>query len=237
MRFEFNLTIILIKSLIIFFSLLPLYGLTQHVSQKSVSSSGVQFIKTIELRTSGQGGVFEQQSKAYMGEKESKVDYPESNVLEGIAKIERAGILEFKFAQLLDAEVEELKQFELYAFINQWLNTPYLFGGSSKDGIDCSGFTCELMKVVFGTALPHSAKGQYHSVDKIDKEELQEGDLVFFNTRGGVSHVGVYLKNNFFVHSSTREGVIISSLDEKYYHRKFIGAGRISLFETSIIND
>ena len=74
----------------------------------------------------------------------------------------------------------------------------------------------------------------YGVVEKIDKENLSEGDLVFFNTRGGVSHVGVYLRNGYFVHSSSKDGVRISSLNEKYYHRKFIGAGRINMLESSL---
>ena len=222
------------KSIIVFFSFLPILGLSQQVRQNRPIESGLQFIKSIELKTGGKEGNFQQESKAFVAESAFTAELPNENREE---KVERAGLLEFKFAQLLDTEVEGLYQFELYAFVNQWLNTPYRFGGNSKEGIDCSGFTSELMKVVFGAALPHSAKGQYRCVEKIDKEELQEGDLVFFNTRGGVSHVGVYLKNRFFVHSSTKEGVTISSLDEKYYHRKFIGAGRISLFEPPSTKD
>lgn len=223
-----------VKRIIVLFLLLPLLGLSQQVRQIRTTETGVQFIKSIELKTGGKEGIFQQETKAYEGESAPLTIVSKENSEE---KVERAGMLEFKFAQLLDTEVEVLNQFELYAFINQWLNTPYLFGGDSKEGIDCSGFTSELMKVVFGSALPHSAKAQYRSVEKIDKDELQEGDLVFFNTRGGVSHVGVYLKNRYFVHSSTKEGVTISSLDEKYYHRKFIGAGRISLFEKPYSND
>jgi murein DD-endopeptidase / murein LD-carboxypeptidase len=55
---------------------------------------------------------------------------------------------------------------------------------------------------------------------------LKEGDLVFFNTTGGVSHVGVYLQNNKFVHASTSGGVMISDLDESYWAKRFIGIGR-----------
>jgi lipoprotein Spr len=82
--------------------------------------------------------------------------------------------------------------------------------------------------MVYGLKLPRTARQQYRASEKVDKDNIKEGDLVFFNTRGGVSHVGVYLMNGFFVHSSTKDGVKISHLDEEYYHRKFIGAGRIS---------
>ena len=62
---------------------------------------------------------------------------------------------------------------------------------------------------------------QYEICDKIEQDKLFEGDLVFFNTRGGISHVGVYLKNGFFVHSSSGDGVKISNLSEKYSRKIF----------------
>ena len=71
------------------------------------------------------------------------------------------------------------------------------------------------------------SRDQYNVCDKIPFEEINQGDLVFFNTRGGVSHVGVYLANGYFVHASCNNGVFISSLNEGYYHKRFISAGRI----------
>ncbi len=65
-------------------------------------------------------------------------------------------------------------------------------------------------------------------VKKLKKTDLLEGDLVFFNTRGGVSHAGVYLGNGYFVHASVHAGVTINSLNDAYYSRKYIGGGRIS---------
>jgi hypothetical protein len=216
-----------LKNILFILTFFPLIGSSQAVRDGRGSSSGIQFIKAIELKTGGQSPVFQQVTQAYIDDSTHSI-IPNIIINE---QIEKAGQIEFKFAQLLETEVEALKNFELLAFINQWLNTPYRFGGNSKNGIDCSGFTGQLMKSVYNTEMPHSAKGQYHAVQKIEKENLSEGDLVFFNTRGGVSHVGVFLKNGYFVHSSTKDGVRISSLNEKYYHRKFIGAGRISLFE------
>jgi lipoprotein Spr len=76
--------------------------------------------------------------------------------------------------------------------------------------------------------MPRTAREQYKVCEKINKEDLVAGDLVFFNTRGGVSHVGVYLNNNCFVHSSSTDGVKISSLNEAFYTKKFIGGGRMN---------
>jgi len=141
--------------------------------------------------------------------------------------IESCTARNFKFGQVLNIEVEKLTNDSLYQFIEKWLGTPYHFGGTSNAGIDCSGFSGMLHKTVFKSVLPRMAKDQYGASKKLDRTEMKEGDLVFFNTRGGVSHVGVYLQNGYFVHASTKYGVIISSLDEGYYHQRFIGAGRV----------
>ncbi len=142
--------------------------------------------------------------------------------------IEKCSSLQFKYAQLMDMEVEALSNFSLYNFIEDWWGTRYRYGGSTKSGVDCSAFTGALNREVFGINLPRTARDQYAACDKIDREDLKEGDLVFFNTRGGVSHVGVYLGNNYFVHSSVHSGVTISSLEETYYGKKYIGGGRLA---------
>jgi lipoprotein Spr len=82
---------------------------------------------------------------------------------------------------------------------------------------------------VYGTVLSRTARSQYQECDKIKKENLREGDLVFFKTHRGVSHVGVYLANGYFTHASTSNGVMISSLDEEYYSKRYIGGGRIAV--------
>ena len=139
---------------------------------------------------------------------------------------EQLSQLQIKYAQLLDVEIEKTNNKPLYEFIEDWMDTRYRFGGSTKSGIDCSGFSSMLCKEVYKINLPRMASEQYKVCEKINKENMSEGDLVFFNTRGGVSHVGVYLMNDYFIHSSTKEGVVISSLNEEYYHNRFIGAGR-----------
>ncbi len=141
--------------------------------------------------------------------------------------IEKITSLQFKYAQVLNVEVELLTNQSLYQFIEEWLGTRYQFGGTSKSGIDCSSFSGLLQKNIYGFDLPRNARQQYENAEKINFNEIKEGDLLFFNTRGGVSHVGVYLFNNYFVHASTSQGVIINSLDESYYKRRFLSAGRI----------
>jgi lipoprotein Spr len=141
--------------------------------------------------------------------------------------IEQATELQLKFAILLDTEVEQVSINALYQAIDEWWGTRYQYGGATKNGIDCSA----LMQAILNNgdvALPRTAKEQYDVTQRIEREELMEGDLVFFNTRGGVSHVGVYLQNNKFAHAATSGGVMISDLDEAYWAKKYIGAGRIT---------
>lgn len=140
--------------------------------------------------------------------------------------IEQASGLQLKFAILLDAEVEEVAPNALYQGIDEWMGTRYQYGGTSKDGIDCSAFMQVLYTGHFGIVLPRTAREQHGVTQRINREELTEGDLVFFNTTGGVSHVGVYLRNNKFAHAATSGGVMISDLDEAYWSKRFIGAGR-----------
>lgn len=141
--------------------------------------------------------------------------------------IETCSTLQFKYAMMMDIDVEAVSNLELYSFIEEWWGTRYRYGGTTKKGIDCSSFTGKLLTQVYGLDVQRTARDQYGQCEKLAREDLQEGDLVFFNTRGGVSHVGVYLGNNFFVHSSTHSGVTISSLTDNYYNRKFIGGGRL----------
>ena len=141
--------------------------------------------------------------------------------------IEKLLGLQFKYAMMLNVDVESLKNLSLFGFIDNWFGTHYRMGGCTKQGIDCSALTSSLLLAVYGFAVPRTAREQYKATHHIKKEKLKEGDLVFFNTHGGVSHVGLYLANNYFVHSSARQGVTISSLDDSYYARKFICGGRV----------
>jgi len=140
--------------------------------------------------------------------------------------IEGAGSLQLKFAQLLDLEVEQTQNLGLFRVVDEWLGTRYKLGGSTKDGIDCSAFTQILFSTLYSMTLPRTAREQFGIARKISLTELREGDLVFFNTVGGVSHVGMYLQNNKFVHASSG-GVTISDLYEDYWLKHFVGVGRI----------
>jgi len=111
----------------------------------------------------------------------------------------------------------------------KYLNTPYKYGGNTKDGMDCSAFTQILFRDVFNISLERSARLQYTQGSEVSKsDELKVGDLVFFNTRKRVKpgHVGIYIGDNLFAHASTKKGVTITALDYDYYSRTFMGARR-----------
>jgi len=110
-------------------------------------------------------------------------------------------------------------------------DSPYKYGGNTKDGLDCSAFTRMIYNTTFSFELPRSAREQYQIGKKInEKDSLEIGDLVFFNTsrRRKPGHVGIYLGENLFVHASTSLGVTISSLDEKYYQKRYMSSRRVT---------
>jgi peptidoglycan endopeptidase LytE len=104
---------------------------------------------------------------------------------------------------------------------------PYRLGGTSLHGFDCSGFTTYVMGQ-FGVKLPRISTDQFVVGTAVDRQDLQVGDLLFFDSlrRGKISHVGIYIGNNKMVHSATRE-VDVVDLDWYYKHYKYYGARRV----------
>jgi cell wall-associated NlpC family hydrolase len=137
--------------------------------------------------------------------------------------------LQFKYAILTNTPVEQLTNQRLLIFMDDWYGAPYHYGGTTRDGIDCSAFTCLLQADVYNVRhLPRMSHDQFTATRRISRKDLREGDLVFFHTLGKghrVTHVGVYLYNNRFVHASIA-GVQISDLGEGYYMQHYVGAGR-----------
>lgn len=151
------------------------------------------------------------------------------SVLEKICQQKNIDLDAFSnFFQKVGVNVSKATDLGMYANIFTWLSTPYRYGGKTAKGIDCSNYVFKLMNEAtcadsYATSRQLAAITEY-----VDREDLQEGDLVFFNTSGkGVSHVGVYLQNGKFTHSSSSKGVTVSSLNDKYWDAHFCGAGRI----------
>lgn len=162
----------------------------------------------------------------------------EENMISGLKSRNRKALgieliapLQFKYAILLDMPVEMINDSKLLELIESWYGTRYRYGGNTRDGVDCSGFAKAFMSSYYNVELVRRSQDQYKQCPtKVKKKKLRQGDLVFFKTNGsraGITHVGVFLCNNKFVHASTSSGVIISDLDEDYYKARYAGAGRI----------
>jgi len=114
--------------------------------------------------------------------------------------------------------------------VKGFLGTPYRFGGSSVRGIDCSAFVAKVYQF-FDVKLPRTAREQSRMGVRVSRDELEEGDLIFFNTRRAFGHVGIYIGNNEFIHASSGrnsgKNVRIDNLDKPYYNKRFIKAVRV----------
>ncbi len=142
-----------------------------------------------------------------------------------------------KFTQKIDALLTEAESY---------LGTPYRYGGMTRSGIDCSAFVLSVFGAVAGVNLPRVAASQAQEGEKIDKENLQKGDLVFFSHgRGRISHVGIVESVTAegdikFIHAATSRGVMVSSLADSYWGPKFRFAKRVmsqEIFNSNYANN
>lgn len=134
-----------------------------------------------------------------------------------------------------DMKNENLKLLKSKAF--GFLGTRYRFGGSTRNGLDCSAFVQKVFNEM-DVNLPRTAREQYEKGEVVSHGDMQRGDLVFFRTYASFpSHVGIYLGNNRMIHASSRDRrVVISSVDTPYYRSRFIGAKRIAKINPDKLN-
>lgn len=205
---------VLTVALLIFFGCSPAshtvrYGKDNEQTQKSVSTTSID---TLNIEDDA------------INEYLDPDDLPEEKSTYNISDIMK------KFEKTSDLSAEQTTAREkLIMEIIKYLDTPYKFGGSSLNGIDCSAFTQSVYQDALNVNLNRTARDQFTQGKVISKDELQFGDLVFFNTRRRVrpGHVGIYIGDGLFAHASTKGGVMISSLDEDYYSKRFMGARRV----------
>ena len=148
---------------------------------------------------------------------------------DNLTDVEKANWLQLKYSIQMDIAVEEMNNIPVLQKIDEWWGTPYQYGGSSKRGVDCSYFTLDVMNAIYNINLKRTAAEQYDQSEKIDWSDLKEGDLIFFKTDGSrsITHVGIYMTNNKFVHASTSQGVTISDLSQPYWQKRLYSLGRV----------
>jgi len=133
-----------------------------------------------------------------------------------------------KYSALMGVDKGQIQNGRLYTFIDEWWGTPYKYGGQDKQGVDCSALAQTLEQEVFGINIPRTTSEQVTIIKRKYEEELQEGDLVFFDYDGGkFNHVGVYLQNGYLVHASSTRGVTIIRLHDPSIYSHFSRAGSI----------
>jgi len=151
--------------------------------------------------------------------------------------VKASASIALKYADLMGVNKSDIVNGRLYTFIDDWYGTPYHFGGQDKEGIDCSGFVQLLQQQVYGITLPRMTSQQVTVIKRKYEEELQEGDLVFWDYDGKkFSHVGVYLQNGYVVHASTSKGVIIVKLHDPYTYKYFSRCGSVIASVSSPLN-
>lgn len=140
---------------------------------------------------------------------------------------EEASLAKEYLSQIMRVAVSATSNMKLFNFVYDWIGTPYRFGGNTKKGVDCSAFTKQLYSQVFNLDIKRNSRDIFSMVSPIGRDELKEGDLVFFKIHSrSISHIGIYLGDNRFAHASLK-GVAISNLDDAYYARYFYKGGRV----------
>lgn len=123
------------------------------------------------------------------------------------------------------------KDMPLLAECSLWLGVPYRYGGNTKKGVDCSGLVHQVFKSVYDKNLERNTSAIYNkNIKKISKKNLKTGDLVFFKISSkskDVDHVGIFLREGYFIHASTSKGVIVNNLSDTYYKKYWKKGGRI----------
>ena len=115
-----------------------------------------------------------------------------------------------------------------FSDVVHYFGTRYRFGGQTAKGFDCSGFVRFMYDKAFNMHLPRSSREMSAIGNKVEKNELQPGDLVFFQTHGHqINHVGIFIGNDTFIHSSLSKGITEDRLKQSYFDKRFAGAVRL----------
>ncbi len=132
--------------------------------------------------------------------------------------------------RLSNTDKEDDRNMALYAQSSLWIGVKYRYAGLTKRGVDCSGLVHNIYKEAYGRKVPSSTADLIKKSKKIHNKDLRPGDLLFFattNKKKKISHVGIYLKDGYFIHASTSRGVMVNHISEKYYKKNWVRNGRL----------
>ena len=132
----------------------------------------------------------------------------------------------------LGFDIDRKDNHRLMIEASQWIGVPYRYAGTTRSGVDCSGLTYNIYKNVYNVQLVHSSQGQLNEnvKKKVKKGSLKQGDLLFFSPKRSkrkINHVGIYLKDGKFIHSSSSRGVRIDFMDDDYWKKQWVTGGRV----------
>ena len=134
----------------------------------------------------------------------------------------------------LGFDIEEHDNWRLMVESAKWLGVQYKYGGNTKSGVDCSGFTTAIYKTIYNKNLHRRSADQYiEDCRNVSRTGLSSGDLVFFVTSGdsksakNINHVGIYLKGSKFIHASSSRGVVVDDLNSTYYVQHWVAGGHV----------
>jgi lipoprotein Spr/probable lipoprotein NlpC len=116
---------------------------------------------------------------------------------------------------------------QLFSAYKKWAGTHYCYGGENTKGIDCSALVQKIYKEAFNMDIPRTTKEQIKIGYKVSKSNLQEGDILFFKTSYKTLHSGIYLERGYFIHTSSKKGVTISTIHNPYWRAKYYQARRV----------
>lgn len=134
------------------------------------------------------------------------------------------------YSQKLGVDLKGDEDKELIKTMAEWKGTPYKYASNTKRGTDCSGFVTSVYDEVYGKKLQRSSYDMVKDVSFISKKNMKTGDILFFKISGKkISHVGIYIADNKFIHAATKTGVVINDLNQEYYKKSFYKAGRVKM--------
>lgn len=223
-QLDLNTKVILLENVDGNWSKIQANGLTGYVSSKFLSDKKTVVTSRSEdtARENQEGEKNQSQNEGNSSDGQSKqaISSSESTKKESENSSNTSNENKSSYSKSASSVVEYAKQY---------LGCKYVLGGTSPSGFDCSGFTSYVFKH-FGISLSRTSGAQASNGTKVEKSNLQAGDILIFNDSSNkkVGHVGIYIGGNQFIHAANpQKGVIISSLSEKYYATRYVGARRV----------